>query len=81
MLRFANQQIKERFINDVLDVICRTKEGESVSYIIQEMRYKGWVGLGSRNSDFETAVENLGFKLRRVVSDRTKRLTATYITL
>lgn len=82
MIRFVNTAIKERFINDVLDIICRTKDGEATSYVIQELRYKGWVGLGSHNSEIESALEDLGFKLRIVhVKGTTNMHHATYITL
>ena len=75
-----NAATQAAFQNAVLNLIGHTQDGESISFVLQELRYKGWKGFGSI-SQFETTLTDAGFKLRRVYKEGTNILRATYVTL
>ena len=66
---------EEKLAADVLDIIGRTENGEAISYVISELRFRGWKNIPRETGFFE----KLGFKARLVWSGRYVR--ATYITL
>lgn len=61
-----------------------TIQGQSISYLSEELRWKGWRGVSNLN-DLETTVERLGFKMVRaqlIYSDgRSPRRFARVVTL
>ena len=66
-----NQHTKEKLTSDVLSLLNSnytldkgvTKfQGQSISFLISELRYKGWKGLGPMYK-FEDILVDLGFKI------------------
>ena len=59
-----------RLRNAILDIIVTRYQlpdgmnihGQSISYLSQELRYKGWKGVSNLN-DLESTCERLGFKI------------------
>ena len=59
-----------RFQNSVLSILVEQGGKDSLSHLLQEMRYAGWKKLGSI-SDFELMLSDTGFTLdRRTYGDQ-----------
>lgn len=68
----AARSVDDRFVDDILELICRDRyllsdgeeiQGQAISFLQSELRDRGWRRLGSL-SDLETKVENRGFRVR-----------------
>jgi hypothetical protein len=79
-------ELMPRFQEAILNVLIKENGSASVSHVLQELRFNGWRGLGSYNSQFEEMAETAGFTLdRRTLGNkpwsRGDALERTYITL
>lgn len=68
----------EKFVDDVLSVLLEpctvngeSVQGNSISHLMSEMKFKGWKGFGNLN-DFRDTLEFQGF---RVVDGKGRRGT------
>lgn len=82
-IEFSTPALKEKFQNDILDLLTSTYtydgkeiQGQAQSYLCDEMRSRGWKNIGS---DFESFCSLAGFDI--VVARNNRGQKARVVTL